>query len=292
MIRRTTAKTILSPTSGFIRAAGFTHSLTPARNCLFGCTYCYVPTLRVFGGLRREDWERWGQFSALKENAADLIARDLRGGERIYCSPLVDPYQPSEAASRLTSSILDAIIAAPPARKPRVFCVQTRGPLVVRDVARLVALAAGGTRARVSFSITTDPVSDGTVRRAYEPKCAPIDERLAVVRSLRGAGVETIATLAPILPCDPEALIDAVAAVTDPRTPIVADPFHAAGTKRGAVTRPQALRVSGAKGWDRWHDPSFQVEIRERLSRRAAAHGRRVEFGVAGFALLSRDQPT
>ena len=39
-IRYAEARTILSKTSGFIAEAGFTHSLTPARNCTFGCTYC------------------------------------------------------------------------------------------------------------------------------------------------------------------------------------------------------------------------------------------------------------
>ena len=54
-----TARTILSSTSGDIAEAGFTHSLTPARNCTFGCTYCYVPTLGIYGGLKPEDWKRW-----------------------------------------------------------------------------------------------------------------------------------------------------------------------------------------------------------------------------------------
>jgi len=40
------ARSILSKTTGFIAEAGFTHSLTPARNCTFGCTYCYVPHAR------------------------------------------------------------------------------------------------------------------------------------------------------------------------------------------------------------------------------------------------------
>ena len=41
-IRRAEAKSILAKTSGFIAKAGFSHSLTPARNCTFGCTYCYL----------------------------------------------------------------------------------------------------------------------------------------------------------------------------------------------------------------------------------------------------------
>src|SRR5450432_2298641 len=99
-VRRAGAKSILSKTSGFIAEAGFTHSLTPARNCTFGCTYCYVPTLRVQGGLRPEDWRRWGQFTAFKRNAAALLGKQLRPHQRIYCSPLVDPYQPAEARQR------------------------------------------------------------------------------------------------------------------------------------------------------------------------------------------------
>ena len=63
------AKTILSPTTGFIAEAGFTHSLTPARNCTYGCTYCYVPTMGIYGGLKPDDWNRWGQFTTFKSNA-------------------------------------------------------------------------------------------------------------------------------------------------------------------------------------------------------------------------------
>ncbi len=68
--RHTAARSILSPTSGFIAEAGFTHSLTLARNRTFGCTYCYVPTMRIYAGLRAEDWQRWGQFTTFKSNAS------------------------------------------------------------------------------------------------------------------------------------------------------------------------------------------------------------------------------
>src|ERR1700678_21682 len=129
-IRQTVARSILSPTTGFIAEAGFTHSLTPARNCTFGCTYCYVPTMRIYAGLRTEDWMRWGQFTTFKSNAPELLARDLKPEQRIYCSPLVDPYQPAEAEERMMPRILEAVIASPPA----VFCVQTRGTLILRDL--------------------------------------------------------------------------------------------------------------------------------------------------------------
>ncbi len=192
------ARTILSATTGFIAEAGFTHSLTPARNCTFGCTYCYVPTMRIQGGLKPEDWQRWGQFTTFKSNAADLLRRELRERQRIYCSPMVDPYQPAEEREQMMPRILDALLEAP----PRVFVLQTRGPLILRDLEQLRALAQC-TTLRVSFSITTNREE---IRKLYEPLCAPIPERLDVIRALRDAGIETYATLAPLLPCDPEEL--------------------------------------------------------------------------------------
>ena len=125
----TDARSILSPTSGFIAEAGFTHSLTPARNCTFGCTYCYVPTMGVYGGLKPDDWTHWGQFTTFKSNAAELLRKSLRANQKIYCSPLVDPYQPAEEARQLMPAILDAVIETP----PLVFTIQTRGPVIVRD---------------------------------------------------------------------------------------------------------------------------------------------------------------
>jgi len=69
---------ILTPTSGFIAQAGFTHSLSPARNCTFACTYCYVPTMGIYGGLKPADWQNWGRFTTFKANARELLRRSLR----------------------------------------------------------------------------------------------------------------------------------------------------------------------------------------------------------------------
>src|SRR5262245_2143097 len=177
------AKSILSETGGFIAQAGFTHALSPSRNCGFACTYCYVPTMGIYGGLKPEDWRRWGQFTTFKANAPDLLTRSLRPHQVIYCSPLVDPYQPAEASASMMPRLLDALLNRP----PRVFVIQTRGPLILRDLDKLADLA-GRTTLRISFSLTTDR---DDVRRLYEPLCAPIAERLYAVRALRAAGIET-----------------------------------------------------------------------------------------------------
>ncbi len=278
-IRRALAKSILTKTSGFIAQAGFTHSLTPARNCTFGCVYCYVPTMRIQGGLRPEDWRRWGQFTTFKSNAAPLLARSLRPAQIIYCSPLVDPYQPAEVSERAMPGILEAVIENP----PRVFVMQTRGPLITRDLDLLKHLSRR-TLLRVSFSL---PTNREAVRRLYEPLCAPIGERLAAMHELRAAGIEVYATLAPLLPCDPEDL--ATLALQASAHDIVGDPLHVRASKpRGAITRPEALRISTKHHFTPWHEPGFQREVIARLRRVVEAAGRRFVTGPEGFAHLAQ----
>ncbi len=272
------ARTILSPTTGFIAEAGFTHSLTPARNCTFGCTYCYVPTMRIQGGLQPEDWQRWGQFTTFKSNAADLLRHELRTHQRIYCSPMVDPYQPAEECERMMPRILDVLLDAP----PRVFVLQTRGPLILRDLERLRTLAAR-TTLRVSFSITTNREE---IRKLYEPHCSPIAERLDAIRTLRGTGIETYATLAPLLPCDPEEL--ALRALDASGRDLIGDPLHIRSAKpRGATTRDAAFRVSTVNDQQAWFDRAFQDGVVERIQRTARSQGRTFATGPSGFATLA-----
>jgi DNA repair photolyase len=229
--------------------------------------------------LKPEDWKHWGQFTTFKANASELLRRELRAAQSIYCSPLVDPYQPAEAETQMMPRILDALIASP----PRVFVVQTRGPLVLRDLGRLLELA-GHTRVRVSVSITTNREE---VRRLYEPLCASIDERLRVIRALRETGIETYATLAPLLPCDPEAL--ARAAIEASGRDLIGDPLHIRAVKRhGATTRAEGWRVSEKNGFEAWLDADFQAGIIERIERAAGEMGKTFLTGPRGFARLAK----
>jgi DNA repair photolyase len=277
-VRRADAKSILTRTSGFIADAGFTHSLTPARNCTFGCTYCYVPTMGIYGGLKPEDWQRWGQFTTYKSNAPELLRRELRPAQSIYCSPLVDPYQPTEESEQMMPRILDALMDAP----PRVFTIQTRGPLILRDLERLRALS-GILTLRVSFSITTNR---GEIRRLYEPHCAGFEERLEVVRALRDAGIETYATLAPLLPCDPEVL--AAAAIEATGRDLIGDPLHIRATKRhGATTREAAFKISVTHGHSDSLNAVNQRRVVEQIDAYARAAGFTFTTGPRGFARLA-----
>ena len=232
----------------------------------------------MFAGLKREDWERWGQFTTFKVNAADLLTRALRPEQRIYCSPLVDPYQPAEASQVAMPSILQAVSQRPPA----VFTIQTRGPLIERDIDLLKHLASR-TRLRVSFSLTTD---DDRVRSLYEPFCEPLDRRLGAMLRLRAAGIEVFATLAPLLPCDPEALMSMALDATT--TNVIGDPLHVRSVKTsGATTRVQARRIAEKHGHLEWFEPEFQKKILDRMRRLAELRGRRFGVGTLGFSWLA-----
>jgi DNA repair photolyase len=233
----------------------------------------------IYGGLKPEDWQRWGQFTTYKSNAPELLRRELRPAQSIYCSPLVDPYQPAEEAEQMMPRILDALLEVP----PRVFTIQTRGPLILRDLARLRAVAER-TTLRVSFSITTNR---DDVRRLYEPHCASFEARLDVVRALREAGIETYATLAPLLPCDPEVL--ASAAIEATGRDLIGDPLHIRATKRhGATTREAAFKISAVHGHGDCLDAAHQRRMVEQIDAVARAAGFTFTTGPQGFARLAK----
>ena len=277
-ILHTESRGILSETTGFIRNAGFTHSLSPARNCTFGCSYCYVPTMGIYGGLKPEDVRRWGQFTTFKSNAAALLRKSLRPEQRIYCSPVVDPYQPAEEQERMMPVLLDALIRNP----PNVFTIQTRGPLILRDLDLIKELSLR-TRLHVSFSV---PTCDEKIRSIYESRCAPFNERLRVLQTLTDANIRTFATIAPILPCNPEHLAQSLLDVT--KGGIVCDPFHVRSTKpHGATTRNAAWRIAQHHGHEQWFDPAFQASIVDRIAKTAHAAGRNCGIGWEAFSWLA-----
>jgi DNA repair photolyase len=232
----------------------------------------------IYGGLKPEDWNRWGQFTTYKSNAAELLRHELRPTQSIYCSPLVDPYQPAEAEEQMMPRILNALLEAP----PRVFTIQTRGPLILRDLDRLCVLSRR-TTLRVSFSITTNRED---IRRLYEPRCASFEERLDVVRALRDAGIEAYATLAPLLPCDPETL--ARAALDVSRRDLIGDPLHIRATKRrGATTREAAFKISAVHHHGDYFDAPHQARVVEQIDAFAREAGFTFTTGPRGFARLA-----
>ena len=110
------------------------------------------------------------------------------------------------------------------------------------------------------------------------------------MRRLREAGIEVYATLAPLLPCDPEELARLALDATD--RDIIGDPFHVRSLKRhGATTRPEALEVSEKHGFLAWHEPAFQEQVVEHIRRVVESAGRQFGIGPEGFGWLADPSP-
>ncbi|HLZ71594.1 MAG TPA: radical SAM protein [Dehalococcoidia bacterium] len=259
------ARSILTKTGGFLDS--FDYSLNPYRGCAFGCGYCYAASW-VYDTAERERWGRWLQA---KTNAAALLAkaaaRGKLAGARIFMSSVTDPYQPQEKHAGITRACLEVLAANPPA----LLFLQTRSPLVTRDIDLLRRL---GSSVLVGMSITTDREE---VRRALEPACAPIAARVAAVRAVREAGIPTIASVAPLLPCDPDGLAALLDGAVDS---VVVSTFRDDGGA-GAKTRPAAYALLHERGWaPAWLAEGYERPVVAALRRRL---GDVVTVGQAGF---------
>jgi DNA repair photolyase len=244
------ARSIFSPATGFIRRGGFDWTCNPYVGCTFGCTYCYAMFLPQ-NRRPKEDWGRW--FSA-KQNAVEIAKRQAHkiAGQSVYLSSVTDPYLPAEQSLRLTRGILEAVAA----HQPRLL-VQTRGPLVVRDIDVLSKFAS----VRVNISVPTD---SERVRRQYEPKAPPLERRWEAANHLRDAGIAVGLCLTPLLPLDDvEGFIDRVVAFR-PDVLVVQD-FHNSQGGFGADTGPAARRLLERSEWNVGNYESVVRQFRERL---------------------------
>jgi DNA repair photolyase len=192
---------------------------------------------------------------------------------------MVDPYQPVEREYQLMPRLLTSLLARP----PKAFTIQTRAPLILRDLALLLQLGQL-TTLRVSMSITTNR---DWIRKRYEPHCEPNEARLETITALREAGIEVYATLAPLLPCDPEVLADQ-ALIASKRT-LIGDPLHVRQTKRhGATTRQAAVLLADRFNERDWFNPEFQDSVVDAIKAAALRAGYDFAVGTGGFSLLAQ----
>ena len=244
------SRSIFSPATGFIRRGGFDWTCNPYLGCTFGCSYCYA----AFLPQNRRPAEDWGKWFVAKKNAVELAVKQARkvALQAVYMSSVTDPYQPVERSLMLTRGILEALLT----HQPRLT-VQTRGPLVVRDIDVLSEFRS----VRVNFSIPTD--SD-RVRQQFEPKASPLEKRWDAVRELRTAGIPVGICVTPTLPIED---IDAFArriAVFKPDV-LVCQDFHDAEGRFGADTGGEARRLLAELKWGPTNYRSFVDRLRRDL---------------------------
>lgn len=253
------ARSIFSPATGFIARGGFDWTCNPYIGCTFGCTYCYA----MFLPQNRRPREEWGRWFQAKTNALDLARRQAPkiAGRALYLSSVTDPYMPVERGLRLTRGILEALIP----HQPRLL-IQTRGPLVVRDLDLLRQFRA----VRVNLSIPTDSEE---VRQAFEPKAPPLERRWEAADTVRAAGVAVGLCVTPMLPLeDPQAFVRRLVAF-GPDVLVMQD-FHDSRGGFGADTGAAARRLLAERRWTA-EDYRRVVEI--------VAAKRRVFEGELGF---------
>lgn len=278
-VSEVTARSILTETRGFTSVkepgTGFHYSLNPYRGCTFNCSYCYAPAF-VFDDVARRNWGRW---VTIKANAEALLHTAGRRGKlrnkNVYMSTVTDPYQPIERKLGLTRACIETLLIYP----PRLLTVQTRSPLVVRDLDLFAQLPG---RIAVCMSITTD---DERVRRIFEPTCAPIAQRVQAIRTVREAGIPTQASIAPLLPCDAERLAELLDPVADW---VVVSTFRDDGGS-GGKTRARAAQLYRQHGYGHYlHDGDTQATVTIETLRRVLGPAR-VRVGKDGFDQVCRE---
>ena len=228
---------ILTAATGFIEEYDYT--LNPYSGCAFGCTYCYA----AFFARDTQQRDTWGKWVRVKENAVQVLQRPRQraklDGARIYMSSVTDPYQPVERDLELTRGLLEIMADG---HTPKLV-VQTRSPLVARDVDLFEKIRNNGGRVQANMTVTTD---DEPVRKTFEPSCPSNARRIEAIREVHDAGVQSCITLTPLLWCeDVDAFVESLLATGITR--FIVQPFRFGAGKFVAQTREGALDLMATK---------------------------------------------
>jgi len=243
------SKSIFSPATGFILRGGFDWTCNPYVGCTFGCAYCYA----MFLPQNRRPKEDWGKWFTAKSNAVELVKRYAPkvAGQALYMSSVTDPYLPAERGLKLTRGILEALIP----HQPRLL-IQTRGPLVVRDLDLLRQFR----KVRVNMSIPTDSEE---VRLVFEPKAPPLEKRWQAFADIRSAGIPVGICVTPLLPlAEPAKFIDRLTASN--AEVLVVQEFHDSKGGFGADTGARARTLLAESNWSATAYQNVLDELRKR----------------------------
>ena len=180
----------------------YDYCVNPYTGCQVGCAYCYAALfMRRYSGHS----EPWGDFVDVKTNAPALLAKQILKAKRgtIWFASVCDPYQPLEERYGLTRRLLEIL-----AGREFPVVIQTKSARVRRDLDVIRRIPA----VEVGFSVATE---DESIIRLFERTSSPVEERIAVLREFRAAGLRTFAFAGPLLPGNPERLAARLAGAVD-----------------------------------------------------------------------------
>src|SRR5207302_3711177 len=142
-----------------VRGMPFNWSLNPYTGCVHRCTFCYVRAFEQRAD--RPSGDAYGRTVLVKVNVAQVLRAELARPswrrELVSLGSATDPYQPAEGTYRLSRRCLEALHDH---RTP--VSITTRGPMVVRDVDVLTALAR---RAKVIVCVSVPSLDAEVVAR-------------------------------------------------------------------------------------------------------------------------------
>ena len=272
------SQSLLNKATGFISAYDFT--LNPYRGCQYGCSYCYAAAFSPNPKMRAD----WGNWVIIKENAAQLLRKELtrwrekhgKTDPKIYMSSVTDPYQPIESKWEITRDLLEIMV-----EYKTTLVIQTRSPIITRDIDFLQRFKHLG----INMSI---PTGSESVRKDFEPRSPSIKARLNTLKKIRqsidpqkGYLPKLAVTITPTLPTLPEHqehFIEQLKFIDR----VVIQPFHRSG-KRSliATTRDDAETLKAKYTW--WYDNEEENyhDFREKLI--SLLPNTEIKEGKAGF---------
>ena len=169
------------------------YSVNPYVGCTHACQYCYASFMKRF----TNHPEPWGEFIDVKTWPEIEHPEKYAGKEAFLCS-VTDPYQPIEAKYKRTRALLEQLQGSGVS-----ISIATKSDLVLRDLDLIRTFP----NARVSFSVNT---LDEAFRKEMD-RAVSIERRLAAMKQLYDAGIQTTCFISPIFPgiTDPVEIIEA-----------------------------------------------------------------------------------
>lgn len=176
----------------------YAYQCDPYIGCEHRCSYCYVLNQA------ETDWSR--EIQAHRDFAVRLRAELLPlKPQTIYFGMNTDPYQPVEEKRRDTRQALELLVEF-----GFSACILTKSDLVVRDI----ELFQNMNDCSIGFSLAFQAEE---VRSRFEPYALSNQRRIAALKKLKEAGIETYVLICPVMPyiTNVETLIEGLAPIAD-----------------------------------------------------------------------------
>ncbi|MGC8765686.1 MAG: SPL family radical SAM protein [Brevinematia bacterium] len=157
----------------------------PFRGCLIGCKYCYVQCNRGIKKINKD----WGEYLYIKENIIEVLKKELdilNDIRRILIGSTTEAFQPIDRYKQITPVAIELMKS-----KNIPFVILTKQP----DVSEYAELITSLPENMVYITINSE-----IVRKLFEKRSSPIEERLFAIEKCSKYNVKTIAYIGPFFP--------------------------------------------------------------------------------------------